>query len=74
MWQVIVCVRALSALAYAYAWAWFSQVATGMSALHERKMLHGDLKTSNLLIERDGNRLTSIITDFGAFSVVTACH
>ncbi len=42
-----------------------SQVATGMSQLHERNIVHGDLKTSNLLIDRDGRNFTSVITDFG---------
>ncbi len=36
-----------------------------MRALHERHIIHGDLKTSNLLIDRDGRNFTCIITDFG---------
>ncbi len=39
------------------------QVATGMSCLHERNMLHGDLKTGNLLVSDDMNSV--VITDFG---------
>jgi serine/threonine protein kinase len=37
-----------------------------MRFLHEKKpvpLLHGDLKTSNLLLEDDGQRL--VISDFG---------
>jgi serine/threonine protein kinase len=41
------------------------QVATGVSCLHERSIVHGDLKTSNLLIDRDGRNLTCVVTDFG---------
>ncbi len=42
------------------------QVANGMSFLHDRRpspVLHGDLKTSNILLEEDGKRL--VICDFG---------
>ncbi len=40
------------------------QVATGVQYLHEapRNIIHGDLKTSNLLLEDDGR---VVITDFG---------
>ncbi len=39
-----------------------------MSTLHDRKMIHGDLKCSNLLIDNDGRSV--VITDFG-LSVMT---
>jgi serine/threonine protein kinase, bacterial len=43
------------------------QVASGMAYLHSRQpapgILHGDLKTSNLLLEDDGQRV--VIADFG---------
>ncbi len=40
-----------------------------MLCLHERNIVHGDLKTSNLLIDRDGRNFTCIITDFGLSTV-----
>jgi serine/threonine protein kinase len=42
------------------------QVASGMTYLHSRTpapVLHGDLKTANLLLENDG--LSIVIADFG---------
>jgi serine/threonine protein kinase len=42
------------------------QVASGMTYLHSRTpapILHGDLKTANLLLENDG--LSIVIADFG---------
>ncbi len=39
-----------------------------MSCLHDRNMIHGDLKCSNLLIDNDGRSV--VITDFG-LSVMT---
>ncbi len=41
------------------------QVATGLSCLHDRDIVHGDLKTSNLLLAKEGRKLTCLVTDFG---------
>jgi serine/threonine protein kinase len=39
-----------------------AQIARGLDALHERAILHRDVKPSNVLLDRDG---TAALTDFG---------
>jgi len=40
----------------------------GVAALHERRLLHGDIKSSNLLVHPSGVRAT--LTDFGLATIV----
>jgi len=42
--------------------AGFAQLVTGVAALHERSILHRDLKASNVLVRHDGR---VVIVDFG---------
>ncbi|XP_064612266.1 kinase suppressor of Ras 2-like [Liolophura sinensis] len=46
-----------------------SQIAQGMGYLHARGIVHKDLKTKNIFLERD----RVIITDFGLFNVTKLC-
>ncbi|XP_066932189.1 kinase suppressor of Ras 1-like isoform X6 [Clytia hemisphaerica] len=43
------------------------QIAQGMSYLHARKIVHKDLKTKNVFLEHNQNRI--VITDFGLISI-----
>src|SRR3990172_502025 len=36
------------------------QVAEGLAALHRRRLVHGNLKPSNILVSREGERLQSV--------------
>ena len=45
------------------------QIAAGMSALHERDVIHADLKSANVLVNFEGGRLKELkIGDFGLSS------
>lgn len=40
-------------------------VAAGLDALHVRKLIHGDIKPTNILLYREGDRLVAKLADFG---------
>lgn len=42
-----------------------SQIAAGMAYLHNQGVFHGDLKASNVLVNRHGDHIEAKITDFG---------
>ncbi|CAM6073660.1 unnamed protein product [Sphagnum tenellum] len=42
-----------------------SQIAAGMAYLHDKGIVHGDLKASNVLIKHHGGQIDAKITDFG---------
>jgi serine/threonine protein kinase len=42
-----------------------SQIAVGMAYLHNQGVFHGDLKASNVLVNRHGDHIEAKITDFG---------
>lgn len=42
-----------------------SDVASGLDAIHDCEMIHGDLKPSNVLIFQDRNGLVAKLADFG---------
>ncbi len=51
------------------------QVANGMSALHECGLVHGNLKTSNLLIDNDGECLECAAScSFGCMGILFDCR
>jgi serine/threonine protein kinase len=46
------------------------QIAQGMGYLHNKQMIHKDLRSKNVFI--DGNK--AIITDFGIYSINCLCQ
>jgi len=46
------------------------QIATAISYLHRRSIVHGDIKGSNVLIDDNGNAL---VTDFGRSRILDVC-
>src|SRR5208282_6815485 len=49
-----------------------SQVAAGLAAVHEQKLVHRDIKPTNIMVSlKDGNRVTSKIIDLGLSKTVT---
>jgi len=42
-----------------------SQIAAGMAYLHDKGIVHGDLKASNVLVNHRGGHIDAKITDFG---------
>jgi NIMA (never in mitosis gene a)-related kinase 1/4/5 len=46
---------------------WFFELAISIKYMHEKKILHRDIKTSNIFITRDG---TIKIGDFGISKVL----
>jgi eukaryotic-like serine/threonine-protein kinase len=43
-----------------------AQVAAGLAAIHEQKLVHRDIKPANLMVSvKDGNRVTAKIIDLG---------
>ena len=53
-------------------WQWMLEVAEGMAFLHERGMIHRDLKSLNILLEA-GPKGRAKIADFG-LSKFTGSH
>ncbi|KAL2256001.1 hypothetical protein VTK26DRAFT_2360 [Humicola hyalothermophila] len=43
----------------------FKDVTSGLAYLHASNYIHRDLKLSNCLLHRDGNKLKCLISDFG---------
>ena len=41
------------------------QLVTGIKALHERNILHRDIKEANVLVKKKGNKLRVWLADFG---------
>ncbi|ONI89713.1 hypothetical protein ALI22I_14540 [Saccharothrix sp. ALI-22-I] len=42
-----------------------SEVASGLAHLHERRIVHRDVKPANILVRTTGDRRTALLTDFG---------
>jgi serine/threonine-protein kinase len=42
-----------------------AQLANALAHAHANQVIHRDLKLSNILVERDGDRLRYVLTDFG---------
>ncbi|KAJ7646880.1 kinase-like domain-containing protein [Roridomyces roridus] len=49
---------------------WVLDVALGLAHLHEKSVVHGDLKADNILITPS---LRACIADFGLSSIITSC-
>ncbi|XP_072176350.1 uncharacterized protein [Diadema setosum] len=47
-------------------------VVRGMMELHENRLLHNDMKSDNVLLERRGGRYRGVIIDFGMVSSMTS--
>jgi tetratricopeptide (TPR) repeat protein len=47
------------------------QAALALAHGHGRGLVHGDIKPANLLLSRDGNRLTVRLTDFGLAQLIS---
>ncbi|XP_071477966.1 calcium-dependent protein kinase 1-like [Diadema antillarum] len=47
-------------------------VVRGMMELHENGLLHNDIKSDNVLLERRGGRYRGVIIDFGMVSSMTS--
>eukprot|EP00158_Paraphelidium_tribonemae_P008212 Partr_v1_DN28507_c0_g1_i3_m73823 len=45
-------------------------IARGISIIHRRGLVHCDLKLQNILLDRIGNRMVCVITDFGITNIV----
>ncbi|CAL1693910.1 unnamed protein product [Somion occarium] len=50
---------------------WLLQVASGMAYLHDKKIVHGDLRGANVLISDD---MTAQVTDFGLITFARDCR
>jgi len=47
------------------------QILFSLYYLHERRIIYCDLKPKNLLIDKDKDKITVIIADFGLFKIAT---
>jgi hypothetical protein len=52
-------------------WKLFGQAAAVLQFLHENNVEHGDLKTTNLLVTREDDKLVAMVSDFGMAVVRT---
>ncbi len=41
------------------------QLCAGLAEAHRKQVIHGDLKSNNIILTTDGNALRAVITDFG---------
>lgn len=47
-------------------------VVRGMMEIHDHGLLHNDLKTDNVLLEKRGHRYHAVIIDFGMVSTISS--
>jgi len=48
-----------------------AQVPAGLAAVHEKKLIHRDIKSTNIMVSlKDGNRVTAKIIDLGPAKTV----
>ena len=50
------------------------QMADGLSAVHQSKIVHGDFKSANILLESADGEVRSVITDFGLARLTATKH
>jgi serine/threonine protein kinase/tetratricopeptide (TPR) repeat protein len=48
-----------------------AQMAAGLDAAHKAQVIHRDLKTSNVVLIREGSQFRAVITDFGIARTAT---
>eukprot|EP00158_Paraphelidium_tribonemae_P001162 Partr_v1_DN24050_c0_g1_i1_m34522 putative protein kinase kinase kinase len=46
-------------------------IANGMSIIHQRGIVHCDLKLLNVLVDQIDNRMRCVITDFGIANIIS---
>jgi serine/threonine protein kinase len=51
----------------------FHDIASGLDAIHENKLIHGDLKPGNILLYYERGRLVAKLADFGSSMEESAC-
>ena len=58
-----------SQLTFDQIFSFFRDVTSGLHHLHSKGYIHRDLKPSNCLLQRDGNKIRALISDFGEMQI-----
>lgn len=61
--------RGTSKLTLDEIFSFFRDITSGLHHLHSMGYIHRDLKPSNCLLQRDGNKIRALISDFGEMQI-----
>jgi serine/threonine protein kinase len=61
--------RGPSKLTFDEIFSFFRDITSGLHHLHSKGYIHRDLKPSNCLLQRDGNKVRALISDFGEMQI-----
>src|SRR5690606_37783072 len=48
-----------------------TDVVFGISYMHVKDIIHGDIKSANILLDHNGSRLFAVLTDFGYSAIMS---